>query len=134
MMNYQWTSAIIGLVLAATIFYLIRRDHLHSRHAVWWLAVAVTIAVLGLFPSLTDMIAWKLSIHYPPTLLLITGLGLVLLKVLTIDIHQSQQERRLRRLVQRIALLEEELAQTTGKPLSIGDDAHKDGKKRSQLQ
>jgi hypothetical protein len=108
-MNYQLISAAIGIGIAMVIFYLIRRDHLHSRHAFWWLLTAIAIAVLGIFPQLIDEIAVYIDVSYPPTLLLVIGLGLVLLKVLSIDIHQSQQERRLRRTVQRLALLEEEL-------------------------
>jgi hypothetical protein len=108
-MTYQLTSAALGIGIAAIIFYLIRRDHLHSRHASWWLISALLIALLGIFPQIIDNIALSLNISYPPTLLLTLGLGLVLIKVLSIDIHQSQQEQRIRRLVQRIALLEEEL-------------------------
>ena len=36
---------------------------------------------------------------------------MLLIKVLTIDIQQSQQERKIRRMAQRMALLEEELAE-----------------------
>jgi hypothetical protein len=108
-MTYQLTSAALGISIAAVIFYLIRRDHLHSRHAGWWLMSALLIAILGVFPRLVDNIAAYLNINYPPTLMLTFGFGLMLLKVLSIDIHQSQQEQRIRRLVQRIALLEEEL-------------------------
>lgn len=108
-MTYQTTSAVLGLTIAALIFFLVRRDHLHSHHAVWWLAVATAIAVLGFFPKLVDAAARYLDVAYPPTLLFIIGLGFLMVKVLSIDIQQSRQERRIRRLVQRIALLEQEL-------------------------
>lgn len=108
-MTYQWTSASLGLVIAAVIFFLIRRDHLHSHHAVWWLAVAGLIAVLGVFPRLVDTLAGYLKINYPPTLLFIAGLALLLIKVISIDIQQSRQERKIRRLTQYMALLEEKL-------------------------
>ncbi|MCP4702064.1 MAG: DUF2304 domain-containing protein [Gammaproteobacteria bacterium] len=107
-MTYQWTSAILGLFIAGTIFYLIRRDHLHSRHATWWLLLAFMIAVLGVFPQLIDLVAARLNVNYPPTLLMTGSLGMILVKVLSIDIHQSKQERKFRRLIQRLALLEEE--------------------------
>jgi hypothetical protein len=108
--TYQWTSAALGLGIAGMILYLIRRDHLHSQHAVWWLGAALFIAVLGLFPKIVDWAATYLNINYPPTLLFILGMGMMLIKVLSIDIHQSRQERKIRRLVQRLALLEAELA------------------------
>lgn len=108
-MSYQWTSAILGFFIAGMIFYLIRRDHLHTHHAPWWLLVALSVAVLGVFPRLIDWIAAYLHINYAPSLAFLLGLGLLLIKVLTIDIHQSRQERQIRRMAQRLALLEDEL-------------------------
>ncbi len=109
-MSYQLTSAVLGLILASIILWLIRRDHLHSRHALWWLLVAVAIMLLGMFPYLIDIIALQLGISYPPTLLFILGISMVLLKVLSIDLHHSQLERKVRRLTQRLAILEGENA------------------------
>ncbi len=108
-MNPQITSAVLGLMIAGGILYLIRKDHLHTHHAVWWLAGAVLIALLGLFPQFVDWLAHWLNIGYPPTLLLTAGMGMLVIKILAIDIHQSRQERKIRRLVQRLGLLEEEL-------------------------
>jgi len=105
-LTYDLTSAILGLSIAGTILFLIRRDHLHSRHAVWWLFVACFIVILGLFPHLIDNVAKFVGVSYPPTLLFIIGMGMILIKVLAIDIHQSQLERKVRRLTQRLALLE----------------------------
>lgn len=105
---HDLTFGIIGIGIAATILYLIRRDHLHSHHAVWWLAVAIGIVVLGLYPKLIDWLATHLGIHYPPNLLFLFGIIMILVKVLSIDIHQSQLERKIRRLTQRLAILEEE--------------------------
>lgn len=105
-MSYQITSAVLGIGLALTILLLIRRDRLHSRHAIWWLFVAILVMVLGLFPKIIDYLALKSGVNYPPTLLFILGMGLILLKVLSIDLHHSQLERKTRRLAQRLALLE----------------------------
>jgi hypothetical protein len=105
---HDLTFGIIGIGIAGSILYLIRRDHLHSHHATWWLAVAVGIVTLGLYPKLIDWLATQLGIHYPPSLLFLFGIMMVLVKVLSIDIHQSQLERKIRRLTQRLAILEEE--------------------------
>ena len=102
----QWTTALLGLGIACAILLLIRRDSLHVRHAVWWLAVAAGSMVLGFFPGLMDRMGILLGVHYPPVLFLTMALGMVLIKILTMDIERSRQERALRRLTQRIALLE----------------------------
>jgi len=107
-MSYQLTSAILGLFLASTILWLIRRDHLHSHHALWWFLVALMVMLLGIFPSIIDWLATQLGVNYPPTLLFILGMGMILVKVISIDLHQSSLERKMRRLAQRLAMLEGE--------------------------
>jgi hypothetical protein len=109
-MPYQLTSTILGLLIAGTILWLIRRDHLHSRHGLWWLLVALSIMIIGIFPTIIDWLAIRLGVNYPPTLLFVLGLAMILIKVINIDIHQSQLERNMRRLAQRLAILEGEKA------------------------
>jgi hypothetical protein len=107
-MSYQLTSAILGVFLASAILWLIRRDYLHTRHASWWLVVAFLVVLLGLFPQMVDFVAAQLGISYPPTLVFILGMGMILIKVINIDLHQSYLETRMRRLAQRLAILEGE--------------------------
>ncbi len=111
LLSYQWTSAILGVSIATMILILIRRDHLQTHHVGWWLLIAALIAFLGFFPQILNTIAFYVNIQYPPTLLFSIGMGMLLVKILKVDIHQSKQERKIRRLVQRIALLERRLEQ-----------------------
>jgi len=106
MITYQITSMAIGVSLAVTILFLVRRDHLHGPYALWWIGVAVTVAFLSLFPRLFDVVAIKLGISYPPILAVIMGFSMLLVKLLTMDLERSRQERLIRRLAQRLALLE----------------------------
>lgn len=108
-MTYQLTTALLGFVIAATILWLIYKDHLHTRHAFWWMAVAAVVFVLGFFPHLVDRVGDWLGIAYPPILALVAAIGILLIKILIMDIENSRQERTLRRLIQRIAILEAEL-------------------------
>jgi hypothetical protein len=50
-----------------------------------------------------------LGVHYPPTLLIVIGMGLILIKMLTMDLKRSEQERKIRALTQRLAILESEM-------------------------
>ena len=106
MITYQITSMTIGASLAATILFLVRRDHLHGPYAIWWIGTATTVALLGLFPRLFDVLAGKMGVSYPPILAIVLGFGLLLLKMLTMDLDRSRQERLIRRLAQRLAMLE----------------------------
>ena len=106
MITYQITSMAIGVGLAAIILFLVRRDHLHGPYAIWWIGAAATVALLGLFPRLFDVLALKMGVSYPPVLAIVLGFSLLLIKMLTMDLDRSRQERLIRRLAQRLALLE----------------------------
>ncbi|MGF1526800.1 MAG: DUF2304 domain-containing protein [Candidatus Competibacterales bacterium] len=109
MISYQLTSAVIGLAVAGGILYLVRRDHMYGRYALWWLAGAALVVVVGAFPALVDYIASLAGVSYPPILAVTLALGLGLIKMLTMDLARSRQERALRRLAQRLAILEARL-------------------------
>ena len=102
-------SAIIGCVLAGAILYLVRRDHLHGSYAVWWLAVAAVVMLLAIFPHIVDWLGNTLGIAYPPILAILIGMTFTLIRMLQMDIDRSRQERALRRLTQRLAILDQEL-------------------------
>lgn len=105
----HWVSAIGGLLTATFIIYLVRRDHLHTRYALWWVPAAFGIAILGVFPQLSDWVASKLGIGYGPIIPLLAGLIILTLKVLMMDIERSKNETKLYRVVQKLAILEQEL-------------------------
>jgi hypothetical protein len=109
-MTGQITAGAIGVLLAGAILYLVRRDHLHGSYALWWLAVAVVILLLGVFPPVIDWLGSVTGIYYPPVLPIIVGIGMILIRMLKMDIDRSQQERQLRRLTQKLAILEQELS------------------------
>jgi hypothetical protein len=110
-MSYQWTTIIIGLALATTILWLVRRAHLHGPYALWWVGVAVVVVGVGFFPHLFDSLALQLGVNYPPILAVVLGFSLLLIKMLTMDLERSRQERQIRRLAQRMAILEAKLAE-----------------------
>jgi hypothetical protein len=104
--SYQMTSAAVGLLMAISILLLVRRDHLQSRHAVWWLVVAAASLVFGFFPSVIDWLGQALGVAYPPVLALVGGIAVLLVKVLLQDLENTRQERQIRRLAQRLAIYE----------------------------
>lgn len=107
MISYHITAAVLGLAVAATILFLVRRDHMRISYAYWWLLVAAMALLLGIFPKITDAIAPYLGIAYPPVLVLSCGIAAVLIKMLLMDLEHTRQEREIRRLTQRLAIYEE---------------------------
>lgn len=106
MASLQITTGLLGLGLSIVIMYLLRRDHIYILHGLFWILVAALAALLGLWPGLIDRIAGLVGISYPPAALLLGAVLVLLVKSLYSDITQTRLERQLRRLNQRIALLD----------------------------
>jgi len=122
MLTGQITAALLGIGLTAAILFLVRRDHMHGPYALWWFAVAAATFVLGVFPDFVVWLGALTGIFYAPVLPIIVGLSLVLIRLLKLDIDRSRQERRMRRLTQKLAILEQELERLGGCPPMSDDD------------
>lgn len=108
MKNYQLVVALMGMGLAVAILYLVRRDHLYIRQGLFWIAIAAFSLLFGLWPYLIDRLGGLLGIAYPPTLLLLAAIIVLIFKALLSDIALTQVRRDMRRLNQKIALIEAE--------------------------
>lgn len=108
MTHLQTTTAFLGLGLAIGILYLLRRDHLYLRDGLFWIGVALSALLLGLWPGLIDRFASLAGVAYPPALLLLVALMVLLLRVLLDNMALAQLRRDLRRVNQRLAMLESE--------------------------
>lgn len=106
MKNYQVVVLLMGFLMAGGILYLVRRDHLYIRQGVFWIAVAAISLLFGTWPYFIDLLGTALEVAYPPTLLLLAAVIVLILKALFGDIALTKVRRDLRRLNQRIALIE----------------------------
>lgn len=101
------TILIIGALLSISILYLVRKGKMHGPYATWWLLVAISAILLSIFPNSVDWVAAKVGITYPPTLLLVLSVSMILVRMLTMDMALTQKERKIRRLTQKMAMLED---------------------------
>lgn len=105
-MTYPAAAAAIGLMLAVLILILLRRDQLYLRDATFWLATAMVSIAFAFFPSLADLLGGMAGVAYPPALILAVVCVVLTIKALLADIAQTQLRRDVRRLNQRVALLD----------------------------
>jgi hypothetical protein len=108
MKTYQLAVLVMGIGLAIGILYLVRRDHIYIRQGLFWIFIAFVSLLFGIWPYLIDTIGRTLDIAYPPTLLLLVAIMVLIVKALLGDIALTKVRRDVRRLNQRMALLEAE--------------------------
>ena len=105
-MSYPLSAALLGLSLAVFIVYLLRKDQLYLRDATFWLGTALVAVMFALSPTTVDWIGLLAGVAYPPALILAIVCVVLTVKALLTDIAQTQLRREVRRLNQRIALID----------------------------
>ncbi len=105
MIPYKLTTTVIGAVIFLIIFMLVRRGKLQEKYALTWFGIGIIVVILGLFPVIIDKIAWITGISYPPALLFAIAAGVLLIQNLYLFIFASQNEIRIKELIQQVAVL-----------------------------
>lgn len=108
-MSLNLFAALLGIGLAGLILYLLRRDYMHTSHGLFWFSVAIAAGILGFWPQLIDRLAQWVGISYSPAFLLLVAVLVLTVKALRADSENTRLERDLRKLNQRMAVLEARL-------------------------
>jgi len=98
-MSIQITALIVGIVLFALIFEMLRRRALREKYAVVWLFTGLFIIVSGLFPNLVVSLSDSLGFNVPSNFVFSLA-GLVMLIVI---MHMSLEIGTLEDKVQTLA-------------------------------
>lgn len=72
------------------------------------------LILAGIFPQGVDWLGHKLGINYPPVLLIVVTLCVVVVKLLAMDIERTSHEAKIRILAQKMAAYEAELSRLRG--------------------
>ena len=115
---------VIAVTLLSVFFIvrLVRRHKLRTKYSLLWIAVAVALATIAVFPGLLEAVSQAAGVYYPPATFLILSVGFLFLIVVHVSWEFSRSEERIRTLAEDLALLRaahEELteqmrAQTSG--------------------
>lgn len=103
---------IIALVVVIGILYivsLIRRNRLELKYALSWLIIAVLVLVLDGFPGLMENLTELLGIASPVNMMFFLGFLFSLVIILTLTVAVSIAAGSVKRLNQKIALMEKRI-------------------------
>lgn len=109
-------TAVFGVLLSALMLYLMRRDHLQISHGLGWTLAILVSSLMGFAPSLFDAVAVGIGVSYAPILGIALAIAALVIKALLTDIEISKLKTREQRLIQKVALLESEIREVTGRP------------------
>ena len=98
-MSIQITALVVGIVLFALIFEMLRRRALREKYAVVWLLTGLFIIVSGFFPNLVVSLSNSLGFNVPSNFVFSLA-GLVMLIVI---MHMSLEIGTLEDKVQTLA-------------------------------
>ena len=110
-----WRVSILGavaaIVLLAIVFELIRRRRLRERYALLWLLTGLVMLALSLWrDGLNTIAGWLGVTEYPPAVLFAAATLFIIVVLLHYSTVISKLADRNTILAQRVALLEERLA------------------------
>jgi len=109
-------AAIAAIFLLAVIFELIRSRRLQERYALLWLATGGVILFFSLWRGALGEFADLVGIAYPPSALFVVASFFILVVLLHYSTVISELSERNLALAQRLALLEQQLKETTESP------------------
>lgn len=96
-----------GLAFVATIIYLLVKRKINERNSLFWLAGALVIMVLSALPETVDIVARAAGVDYPPTLLFLFSIMVILFITLFHSIQISALQERIHELTQTLAVYQE---------------------------
>ncbi len=109
-MSLKIQIIIAVLVVLALVFIanLVRKEALDIKFALPWITVGAVVLLLDLFPGIMNSLVRLLGIELPVNMMFFFGFCFTLLLLFSLTVKVSRQSGQLKRLVQEVALLQEQ--------------------------
>lgn len=98
-----------GLGLLILVFELVRKKRFREELSVIWLFLAVIVASGSVIDIVIDPLARFLHIDYPPALVFMMVIFVLIVSLLYFSLVTSDMKSRVKELTQKIALMEFEI-------------------------
>jgi len=125
-------TAIIGilgaLLVALLVLRLVLRRRLLVKYATLWLLVSCVLLLMTLIPHSLANVADLLGFAVPANLLFLAGFVLLLAIAVQLSVELTNVERRLQRLAEEVALLQEERPTRSERPDLQGEAGSTEGR------
>lgn len=95
----------MGIAFVIVVFRLLISGKMSERASLPWIACSLLVISLSIYPYSIDKIAGLMNIDYPPTLLFLISILIILLLLLYQAIHISILHNKIRELTQTISII-----------------------------
>jgi hypothetical protein len=119
----QLVSIVVSASLLVTIIELVRRRRLSEEYSLIWIVCAVALFALSLWRNVLDLAASALGVHYPPAVLLLVLTFFVVIVSLYFSVVVSRHRQDIEKLVEEVALLDEQIRRLRSSALILPADA-----------
>ncbi|MCR5545640.1 MAG: DUF2304 domain-containing protein [Lachnospiraceae bacterium] len=101
----QFLIAVVTLIALIYVANKVRKRVIELKYALVWFLVTFLLFIMDLFPDTLGDMARFLGISLPINMLILFGFGFVLLILYTFTIVITNQDRRIKRLIQEVSIL-----------------------------
>jgi hypothetical protein len=108
-MSAKWLAVLFLLTLLTTVIELVRREQLTFKYALGWIMLSLSGLVLVIFDGLVCAVSKILGFALPSNFVFFTCVVAGIFEALFLTIFLCQQNARNDKLVQKVALLENEV-------------------------
>lgn len=95
---------ISSVVTAVWVLRRIRKNRVKQEDALFWVCFAVLLAILGMFPKISFMMADALGIQSPANFIFMAIIAMLLEKLLTLSIQLSFLENKIEIMAAELAI------------------------------
>lgn len=104
-----------GIMFALTVMRLLLKKRINEKNSIVWLSGSTLILIIAANPELLDRLANYLHISYPPSLLFLLSILILLVIVLYQSIQISEINEKIKKISQHIAIEEHLKEKSDGK-------------------
>ncbi|MEB3101364.1 DUF2304 domain-containing protein [Ferviditalea candida] len=100
----KWFVLLIGLSFFGFVLSLLVRKKINEKNTIVWLGSSILILIVSANPKLLDVLARAVGVDYPPSLLFLLSMMVLLLLNLYHSIQISMLHDKIKELSQFVAL------------------------------
>lgn len=102
-------AIVFSIVLILFIINLVKKSKLDEKYSILWLLASFIILIVSIFPGIITKVANKFNVFYPPTLMLLFAILVLIAYTIHISVVITKQNKMIVKLTQELGILKEKI-------------------------